>query len=305
MKDGIKAAGAVVLRGKGKSTEVLVIHRTLRNDWTIPKGKLDQGEYWAAAAVREVAEETGYSIRLSVPLTRVRYKVQDAKKEVRYWLGHQISDEQSEFWQPNQEVDEVRWVKVSKVAGLMSYKHDVETINIALQQPQRTSPLLLLRHADAISRKVFHSTSKDADDKLRSLTELGVMQTPYIAAALAAYGIDIAYSSPATRCVNTLAPHFRKEDKIQFQELLWESDSKLDRKRLQTWMKDIVTNPEPSVICGHRPMFPELYRAIANSSKAKEFTRKLSPGHFVVFHRSMKKHGKVKPNPRIILDTSS
>ena len=305
MKDGIKAAGAVVLRGKGKSTEVLVIHRTLRNDWTIPKGKLDQDEYWAAAAVREVAEETGYSIRLSVPLTRVRYKVQDQKKEVRYWLGHQVSDEQSELWQPNQEVDEVRWVKVSKVLGLLSYKHDAETINIALEQPQRTSPLLLLRHAEAISRKEFHNNSEEVDDKLRGLTGFGVLQTPFVAAALAAYGINVAYTSPATRCVKTLAPHFKQEDEIQLQELLWESDSKKDRKLLQTWMEDIILNPERAVICGHRPMFPELYRAIANSSMAKEFTRKLSPGHFVVFHRSVKKNGKIKPNPRIILDTSS
>lgn len=305
MKDAIRAAGAVVLRGKGKSTEVLVIHRTLRNDWTIPKGKLDPNEFWAAAAVREVAEETGYSIRLSVPLTRVRYKVQDSKKEVRYWLGHQISDEQSELWQPNQEVDKVRWIKASKVAGLLSYKHDVETINIALQQPQRTSPLLLLRHAEAMSRKEFHIASEEADDKLRGLTESGLLQTPFVAAALAAYGIDVAYSSPATRCVTTLVPHFKEATEVQLQDLLWESDSKKDRKLLQKWIQDVILNPDRSVICGHRPMLPELYRAIANSSMAKEFTRKLSPGHFVVFHRSVKKNGKIKPNPRIILDTST
>lgn len=305
MKEGIKAAGAVVLRGKGKSTEVLVIHRTLRNDWTIPKGKLDPHEYWAAAAVREVAEETGYSIKLSVPLTRVRYKVQETLKEVRYWLGHQISDEQSPLWQPNQEVDEVRWIKASKVAGLLSYIHDVETINIALEQPRRTSPLILLRHADALSRKEFKQSSPDTDDKLRSLTVSGIAQTPFVAAALRAYGIEVTYSSPATRCVTTLAPNFTEESNLILQELLWENESKAERKNLQKWVQTLVTNPEPAVICGHRPMMPELYRAIANASKTKEFSRKLSPGHFVVFHRSLKKNETIKPNPKIILDLSN
>jgi len=305
VKDGIKAAGAVVLRGKGKSTEVLVIHRTLRNDWTLPKGKLDPFEYWAAAAVREVAEETGFSIRLSVPLTRVRYKVQDTPKEVRYWLGHQISDEQSALWQPNEEVDEVRWIKVSRVPGLLSYKHDVETISIALEQPRRTSPLVILRHADAISRKDFKEQNPETDDKLRTLADSGVALTPYVAAALHAYGVDVAYSSPATRCISTLVPNFIDDSSLQLQELLWESDTKAERKHLQKWMREIVTNPQRSVICGHRPMLPEIYRAIANSSKTKEFSRKLSPGHFVVFHRSMKKNETIKPNPKIILDMSN
>lgn len=305
MREGIQAAGAVVFRGKGKSTEVLVIHRTLRNDWTIPKGKLDPNEYWAAAAVREVAEETGYSIKLSVPLTRVRYKVQDIPKEVRYWLGHQISDEQSALWQPNQEVDEVRWIKASKVAGLLSYIHDVETINIALEQPRRTSPLILLRHADAISRKEFKESSPGTDDRLRSLTISGFEQTPFIAAALRAYGVDVTYSSPATRCVSTLAPNFTEESNLRLQELLWETESKVERKQLQKWVQTLINNPEPAVICGHRPMMPELYRAIANASKTKEFSRKLDPGHFVVFHRSVKKNQTIKPNPKIMLDLSN
>lgn len=305
MKEAIKAAGAVVLRGKGKATEVLVIHRTLRNDWTIPKGKLDPFEYWAAAAVREVAEETGYSIRLSVPLTRVRYKVGDSPKEVRYWLGHQISDEQSPLWQPNQEVDEVRWVKVRKVSGLLSYVHDVETINIALEQPRRTTPLILLRHADAVSRKEFKEVSPDTDDRLRSLAVSGIAQTPFVAAALRAYGVNIAYSSPATRCVSTLVPSFTEASQLILQELLWETESKADRKMLQKWMQSLVANPESAVVCGHRPMLPELYRAIAKSSKAKEFSRKLAPGHFVVFHRSLKKNETIKPNPKIIVDTSN
>ena len=55
----VRAAGAVVLR-KGR---VLLVHRPAYNDWSFPKGKLDRGENAAAAAVREVGEETGLRVR--------------------------------------------------------------------------------------------------------------------------------------------------------------------------------------------------------------------------------------------------
>jgi 8-oxo-dGTP diphosphatase len=38
-------------------------------EWTLPGGGLDHGEQPAAAAVREVAEETGYAVRLDALLT--------------------------------------------------------------------------------------------------------------------------------------------------------------------------------------------------------------------------------------------
>ena len=57
----IEAAGGVVWRASAvtRSVEVLVIHRPRRRDWSLPKGKLEPRESHLAAAVREVAEETG------------------------------------------------------------------------------------------------------------------------------------------------------------------------------------------------------------------------------------------------------
>ena len=43
--------------------EVAVVHRPRYDDWSLPKGKLEPGEDWEDAALREVEEETGLALR--------------------------------------------------------------------------------------------------------------------------------------------------------------------------------------------------------------------------------------------------
>ena len=57
MSDRVDAAGGVVER----DGRVLLVHRPRYDDWTFPKGKLDPGESFEDAALREVEEETGVS----------------------------------------------------------------------------------------------------------------------------------------------------------------------------------------------------------------------------------------------------
>ena len=60
-KPDISAAGGVVLRRDEEGrTRVAVIHRPKYGDWSLPKGKLEKGEGWQEAALREVHEEIGY-----------------------------------------------------------------------------------------------------------------------------------------------------------------------------------------------------------------------------------------------------
>ena len=57
------AAGGVVCRQSGDTVEVLLVHRPRYDDWSLPKGKLDPGESFEDAALREVEEETGLRCR--------------------------------------------------------------------------------------------------------------------------------------------------------------------------------------------------------------------------------------------------
>jgi 8-oxo-dGTP diphosphatase len=123
----VEAAGGVVLRGLGGAREVCVVHRPNYDDWTLPKGKLDAGETFEQAALREVWEETGLRCRLGGELPSTSYRDQkDRPKLVRYWLM-EVEGELPAF-EPNDEVDELRWLSLPEAAELLTYDRDRELL---------------------------------------------------------------------------------------------------------------------------------------------------------------------------------
>jgi 8-oxo-dGTP diphosphatase len=117
----VQAAGGVVLR----DGLVAVVHRPKYDDWSLPKGKLDDGEPFEDAALREVEEETGLRCALVRELPTVRYEVRGRPKEVRYW-AMEVEDETP--FVPNEEVDVVRWVEPQEALALLSYDRDREPV---------------------------------------------------------------------------------------------------------------------------------------------------------------------------------
>jgi len=122
----VEAAGGVIVRDSGRGPEVCVVHRPHRSDWSLPKGKLDAGESFEEAALREVVEETGLSCRLEKELASTRYEDQKGRpKVVRYW---RMSVADDPGFTPNDEVDELRWCTRDEALALLSYEHDRELI---------------------------------------------------------------------------------------------------------------------------------------------------------------------------------
>src|SRR3979490_724065 len=83
----VKAGGGLVVRRVRGQLEVVLVHRPAREDWTFPKGKLEDGETLEDCALREVHEETGLICRLGRFLGHTEYRDRkDRQKVVAYWM---------------------------------------------------------------------------------------------------------------------------------------------------------------------------------------------------------------------------
>jgi 8-oxo-dGTP diphosphatase len=127
------AAGGVVVRDGEEGLEVAVIHRPKYDDWSLPKGKLEPGEEWEAAALREVEEETGMRCELGRELDPTRYRDRKGRdKLVRWWEMRRLSGE----FAVTDEVDELRWVTPHAARDLLDFDHDRELVQ-AIEQTSR------------------------------------------------------------------------------------------------------------------------------------------------------------------------
>lgn len=120
--DVVQAAGGIILReAKSSHIEVAIIHRPIRDDWSFPKGKLEELESFENAALREVEEETGLSCQLIEFLGYTEYNDRkDRHKIVAYWAMKAIAG----TFQVNEEVDELRWVNIDSALKTLSYERD-------------------------------------------------------------------------------------------------------------------------------------------------------------------------------------
>ena len=125
----VRAAGGVVRRRTEGGDEIVLVHRPAYDDWSFPKGKLEDGEREEDAAVREVEEETGLRCRLERELTTTHYRdARGRSKSVRYWLMEVEAGELSFDY----EVDEARWLGPAEAAETLSYDRDVELLDEAI-----------------------------------------------------------------------------------------------------------------------------------------------------------------------------
>ncbi|MDR1238078.1 MAG: NUDIX hydrolase [Propionibacteriaceae bacterium] len=270
----VQAAGTVVLRPGDSEPEVLLVHRKRYDDWSLPKGKLNPGEYLAECAVRETLEETAVAVRLGVPLNQVSYEIGDGLKSVSFWVAEAIRDFGH---RPNEEVDKIRWLPASKAVSKVSYPEDPLIIKQAVSMPA-TTPFVIVRHGKAIARGDW-----SAADPIRPLADRGHHQSRLLIDLFHAYGVRKLASSTSTRCIQTFEPYARVEDiRIEGWATLSEEDAETEPAQVTALMERLVHNTArsgtPLAVCGHRPVLPLMLEAAGISP------RPLRPSAVMVAH---------------------
>lgn len=273
----IVAAGAVVWRQRDMTLEICVIHRPRYDDWTLPKGKVDDGEHVLACAVREVNEETGYQVTLGRPMPTQRYLASGRPKIVYYWAAKAT---ERKSWQPTDEVDDVVFVPASEAVRMLTHSHDADLVTSLASGLLRSRPLVLLRHTAAVERAEW-----DGPEQERPLTARGTTEANELVPPLAALGLTRVVSSDAARCADTVRPYASWHGStVELEPALSEEAHASGSDRILPLMQKWLADGEPTVICSHRLVLPDLLAAAEEHARCALPTDPLPPGAFHVLH---------------------
>jgi 8-oxo-(d)GTP phosphatase len=113
----IDAAGGLIWRRTDSGIDVVLVHRPLRDDWTLPIGRLDSGETLEACAVREVAEETGRQCGILGFLEVLEVEADDG---VHRFHIYEMAAVRGEFV-ANPETDQAPWLAIDDAMNKATY----------------------------------------------------------------------------------------------------------------------------------------------------------------------------------------
>jgi 8-oxo-dGTP diphosphatase len=203
--ESIWAAGCVVARRtkKGKP-EYLIVHRPRYDDWSLPKGKVDKGEAFLDAALRELKEETGITGTKPRLVGSIGYLTKAGNpKVVRWWL----TEVKKGKFTPNSEVDKVKWLSLKRATRKVTYRNDREVLDRAndMYLAKSAGMVYLIRHACAGRRDDL-----DPNDRFRKLDKRGKRQRKAIRDLLMAHPITRIGSSTYERCLATVKPSSKR-----------------------------------------------------------------------------------------------
>ena len=176
------------------SIEVCIVHRPKYDDWSWPKGKLEQNETHRHAAVREIGEETGSPVKLGPYLCEVEYPLSEEGKKTRhshdctadtkhtlYWMAQPISADDAEhlldaFGPVHRadvgEINDIVWVSVREARKILSHSTDKDTLAVFVDRVQEGAAtaqnLLIVRHAKAESRKSWKGTDANVRSRRKA-----------------------------------------------------------------------------------------------------------------------------------------
>lgn len=239
----VRAAGGILRRVVEGEVQTVLVHRPRYDDWSFPKGKVEDGESLQQAALREVREETGLEARIGGELPSSSYRDgQGRSKVVSYWFMDSVAGSDL---RPTGEVDEARWLTLPDARAALTHERDRELLNVAAAAD---ATVYLIRHAKAGDREAWTE-----DDRLRPLSKSGLRQAEGLVRTLADRSIGHIASSPALRCLDTVRPLAKQRGKqIDVREELFEGAPLDGLLAIADVARSVGT-----VVCAHGDLIPE------------------------------------------------
>ena len=282
MSETVLAAGGVVWRrNENKKIEVVIVHRPKYDDWSFPKGKADLKEALIACAFREILEETNITTQFGPFIGQVEYQTSEGLKQVSFWAAKAID---VKAFNANSEVDQVKWVEISEVKQILSMDSDKEILKKFTKLDLDTTPLILLRHAKALSRDEWQG-----DDDDRPLDDFGYSQASRLLSIYQVYNLQQLHTSDAVRCFSTVEP-LAKGLKINMEVTgkLSESSYRKDKEKAIDYAKSLLKEELNVLICSHNPILPKMLSKLTKKSEIEADEDKLQPAEAWVIHRKDK-----------------
>lgn len=287
----VLAAGAVCWRVVAGEVQILLVYRTQHQDTSLPKGKVDPGETLPETAVREIAEETGLIVGLGTPLGVVEYPLPNGRDKVVYYWAAEVGEwaiENSTF-SANDEIESLHWMSLAEARSALSYPHDLDVVErfatLHAQGRARTFAIIALRHGKAVP-----PPSWDGPDSTRPLLQRGVDQALSVAPGIAAYRPAKLISSPAERCLRTIAPTARVtglevREKVQISQDAYQSGGTAVTRVVAKRLRKSVT----TVLCSHGPVLPQIIDAVVRATGTPDSAQlqraaALGTGEYAVLH---------------------
>ena len=263
--------GSNAIKPSDDDFELCLVYRPKYDDWSWPKGKNEPKESHRHTAVREVGEETGYSVTLGPHIAKIEYPLEregkkssknsssnsnqnrnsqpEVIKRIHYWMMRLIDKPTAAKRLPAfgpikpakpTEIGNVLWLTPSQARKKLTHDSDREVLDAFLEKLHagqgEYSTLLLVRHGKAESRKTWQGS-----EATRPITPLGAAASYALGRELACYAPNKIISSPWKRCVETVAA-FAHDSSLpieQVAELTEDHHEKQPKSTLSVLIKEI------------------------------------------------------------------